>query len=255
MKSKYPAEAFALGIVLFSAGMREAFAAGILVILSVVFAEFLKNILEKFIPRWSLRLCVCIASGSLCSSVFLIGFAALGTLLDTGIWLAAFLIGVLAAYQALRGEIDAQYGELLLESAAAWGIWILLAAFREFAGNGTVFGNTIMTAGFQSKAFLETTFSFLAAGLTLAFTNGIFRKECRSRLSLFIFVPAVLLFRPFALRIFGEAAGLIWTILVPVAMFLSVKITLRFSRIGRAYRGLPADMLAAGFIYMILSIY
>ena len=255
MKSKYPAEAFALGIVLFSAGMREAFAAGILVILSVVFAEFLKNILEKFIPGWSLRLCVCIASGSLCSSVFLIGFAALGTLLDTGTWLTAFLIGVLAAYQALRGEIDAQYGELLLESAAAWGIWILFAVFREFAGNGTVFGNTVMTAGFQSKAFLETAFAFLAAGLTLAFTNGIFRKECRSRLSLFIFVPAVLLFRPFALRIFGEAAGLVWTILVPFAMFLSVKITLRFSRISRSYRGLPADMLAAGFIYMILSIY
>ena len=61
MKLKYPAEAFALGIVLFSAGMREAFAAGILVILSVVFAEFLKNVLEKFLPGWSLKICVCIS--------------------------------------------------------------------------------------------------------------------------------------------------------------------------------------------------
>ena len=32
MKLRYPAEAFALGIILFSAGMKEAFAAGILVI-------------------------------------------------------------------------------------------------------------------------------------------------------------------------------------------------------------------------------
>ena len=31
MKLRYPAEAFALGIILFSAGMKEAFAAGILV--------------------------------------------------------------------------------------------------------------------------------------------------------------------------------------------------------------------------------
>ncbi len=30
MKLKYPAEAFAFGIVLFSAGMKEAFAAGIM---------------------------------------------------------------------------------------------------------------------------------------------------------------------------------------------------------------------------------
>ena len=50
MKLKYPAEAFALGIVLFSAGMKEAFAAGILVIAAVVFAEFLKNLLEPFVP-------------------------------------------------------------------------------------------------------------------------------------------------------------------------------------------------------------
>ena len=50
MKLKYPAEAFALGIILFSAGMREAFAAGILVILSAVFAEFLKNLLETSVP-------------------------------------------------------------------------------------------------------------------------------------------------------------------------------------------------------------
>ena len=60
MKLKYPAEAFALGVILFSAGMREAFAAGILVILSAVFAELLKNLLEKALPAWSLRLCLCI---------------------------------------------------------------------------------------------------------------------------------------------------------------------------------------------------
>jgi len=58
MKIKYPAEAFALGMVLFSAGMKEAFAAGILVILAVVFAEVLRNLLESRIPRWSLMGCV-----------------------------------------------------------------------------------------------------------------------------------------------------------------------------------------------------
>lgn len=255
MKLKYPAEAFALGIVLFSAGMREAFAAGILIILTVVFAEFLKNLLETFLPGWSLKLCVYIASGALCSSVFLVSFAALGTLLDTGLWVMTFVTGLLAAHHALHGEINAQYGELFLESAIAWGFWILLAIFREFAGSGAVFGNTIFTAGFQSKAFLEVTFAFLAAGLVLAFTNGILKKECKTLNSLFVFIPAVLLFRPFAMHTFGEIAGLIWTILVPVVMFLSVKVTLRFSNISRSFRGLPADMLAAGFIYMILSIY
>ena len=55
MRLKYPAEAFALGMILFSAGMKEAFAAGILVILAVVFGEFIKNLLEPVIPDWSLK--------------------------------------------------------------------------------------------------------------------------------------------------------------------------------------------------------
>src|SRR5699024_10410411 len=106
MKQKYPAEAFALGIVLFSAGMREAFAAGILVILTVVFAEFLKNLLEKCsLPDWSFRLCVYIAAGAVGASAFLLGFAGLGILLDRGQWLMAFVVGLLCAHQALRGCI------------------------------------------------------------------------------------------------------------------------------------------------------
>ena len=255
MKLKYPAEAFALGAILFSAGMREAFAAGILVILSVVFAEFLKNLLEKVLPVWSLRLCVYIATGAVCASVFLIGFAALGTLLDTGVWIMTFVTGLLCAHQALRGDIEGDYGALMWESAIAWGFWILLAIVREFAAGGQIFGNTVLKLGFQSAAFGEASFAFIAAGLILAFTNGVLRKECKGQNSLLAAIPAILLLRPFAMRSFGEIAGLIWTVLVPVVMFLSVKQTLKFSRVSRAYRGLPVDMLAAGFIYLILSIY
>lgn len=255
MKLKYPAEAFALGIILFSAGMREAFAAGILVILTMVFAELLKNLLEKILPAWSLRLCVYIAAGAVCSSVFLLGFAALGTLLGTGLWVMTFVVGLLCAHQALRGSVEAEYGELLWESAIAWGFWILLAVVREFAAGGQIFGNTVLKLGFQSAAFGETCFAFIAAGLVLALTNGVLKKECREQNSFLVALPAILLLHPFTTRIFGQTAGLIVTILVPAALFLSVKQTLKFSRVSAAYRGLPVDMLAAGIIYMILSIY
>ena len=255
MKLKYPAEAFALGVILFSAGMREPFAAGILVILSAVFAELLKNLLEKILPAWSLRLCVYIASGAVCASVFLVGFAALGTLLDTGVWVMTFVIGLLCAHQALRGDIEADYGDLLWESAIAWGFWILLAVAREFAAGGQIFGNTVLKLGFQSAAFGEVSFAFIAAGLVLAFTNGVLKKDCRGQNSFLAAVPAMLLMHPFTTRIFGEAAGLVLTIVIPVALFFSVKQTLKFSRVSKAYCGLPVDMLAAGIIYMILSIY
>ncbi len=255
MKLKYPAEAFALGIILFSAGMKEAFAAGILVILSVVFAEFLKGLLEKVLPKWSLALCVCIATGALSSSALLLGFAALGSALDNGTWLLTFFIGLLSAKTALLDEIQGDYNELLWESALAWGFWILLAAVREFMGTGCIFGNLIYTASFQSKSFLDDTFSFLTAGMALAFTNGVLKKSCVGLNSLLVVIPAAIFVRPFTMDSFGQVIGIVWTILVPVILFLSVKKTLEFCRAGKAYRGLPVDLLSAGFIYMILSIY
>lgn len=259
MKIKYPAEAFALGMILFSAGMKEAFAAGILVIFSVVFAEFLKNLLKNLIPDWSLRLCVSIAAGALASSAFLVGFSALGITLSTGVWLMTFILGLLCARHALRESIEAEYGELFWESALCWGFWILLATLRELMGSGSVFGNTILTGvPFLSKTFLGSTFAFLTAGLALAFTNGILKKNCQGQNSLLVVLPAAILIRPFtiaSLTGFAAYLGIAWTILVPIALFFSVKQTLKFSRISKSYRGLPADMLATGFIYMILSIY
>ena len=202
MKLRYPAEAFALGIILFSAGMKEAFAAGILVIFTSVFAELLKNLLEKAVPAWSLQLCVYIASGSVCASAFLVGFAVLGTALTTELWIMVFLVGLLCARHALSGNTEAEYGELLWESAIAWGLWILLAIFREFMGTGSIFGNTLLTASFQSKAFQQTIFAFLAAGLVLAFTNGILKKDCKGMNSLFPAIPAFILFHPFTVESF-----------------------------------------------------
>ena len=55
-----------------------------------------------------------------------------------------FLVGLLCARHALSGNTEAEYGELLWESAIAWGLWILLAIFREFMGTGSIFGNTLL---------------------------------------------------------------------------------------------------------------
>ena len=166
-----------------------------------------------------------------------------------------FIVGLLTAKHILTAEIDAEYGELFWETGIAWGFWILLATVREFCAGGSVFGNTILEASFQSKSFLDTTFGFLVAGLVLAFTNGVLKKRSRDTHSLLVVLPMVIFARPFVMESFGEIFGIIWTIAVPIVMFLSVKKTLKFARTGLAYRGFPCEMLAMGFIYMILSIY
>ncbi|MDY4671092.1 MAG: hypothetical protein SO415_14055, partial [Oliverpabstia sp.] len=143
MKLKYPAEAFAFGILLFSAGMKESFAAGILVILSVVFAEFIKNLLEPMIPAWSLKAFTLISTAAVTSSVFLVGFSYLGEPLSTETWVMTFVLGILSAQFVLMNELEGEYGDILWESGICWGFWVLLAVFREFAGSGKIFGNMI----------------------------------------------------------------------------------------------------------------
>lgn len=106
--------------------------------------------------------------------------------------------------------------------------------------------------------FLESTFAFLTAGLVLAFTNGVLKKNCCGFNSLLIVIPVAIFIRPFPISSFtgfAEYLGITWTIIVPLLLFLSVKQTLKFSQPGKAYRGLPTDLMAVGFIYMILSIY
>lgn len=255
MKLKYPAEAFALAIILFSASMKASFAAGILVILTVVFAEFLKNLLESFVPGWSLKSCVFIGTASVSASAFTLGFSELSIPVETETWLLAFIIGIFAAKHVLANQLEAEYGEIFWESGILWGFWVLLAVVREFLGTGKIFGNDIVQTAMQSKTFTEVFFGFLTAGLALAFTNGVLKKKCTAVNSLLLILPIVILARPFTMDSFGEIGGIIWTMVVPIIMFISVRRTLRFSRTGKAFRGLPAEMLSMGFIYMILSIY
>ena len=256
MKVKYPAEAFALGILLFSSGMKEAFAAGILVITSVVFAELFKNLLEDSLPDWSLKLCVLIATASITASAFRLGFSVLEIPVTTGIWLLTFVIGLLSAKAVLWDGFQAEYGDMLYASGILWGFWILFGIAREFLIGGTIFGNVLVeSAPFFSASFGQMGFGFLAAGMAIAFTNGILKMKCKNAQSLLLVIPAVLYARPFEMTSFGELVGFVWAAAVPILLFLSVKKTLRFSVTGPAYRGLPVEMISMGMIYLILSVY
>ena len=153
MKLKYPAEAFAFGILLFSAGMKEAFTAGVLVILSVAFAEFIKNLLENVIPAWSLKACVLISTAAVTSSVFLLGFAFLGDPLTVETWVMTLVVGLLSAKCVLMNDLEGDYGEIFWESGSAGAFGCFWQFCREFAGSGGIFGNMILEMEFQSKAF------------------------------------------------------------------------------------------------------
>lgn len=255
MKVKYPAEAFALAIAVFSIGMKASFIAGILVILAVVFAEFLKNLLEPLVPDWSVKSCVFIGTAALSAAAFTYGFETIGIAVEWQTWLIAFAIGMFAAKHVLMNDLEAEYGEIFWESGIVWGFWLVFAIIREFLGNGKVFGFYLGEATMQSKSFREMFFGFFVAGIVLAIANAILKKKLTEINSLFVVVPIITLARPFNAEKFGEIGGIIWTIILPLIMLISVRKTLKFSRTMKVFRGLPIEMLSMGFIYMILSIY
>ena len=95
--------------------MEEAFGAGILVILAVVFAEFLKNLLEGAgagLESETLR--APSVPGAIAASAFLLGFSALGIRVDTGTWVMTAVIGLLAGKAALFGELEGDYRQHFL---------------------------------------------------------------------------------------------------------------------------------------------
>ena len=255
MKLRYPAEAFALGIILFSGDMEAAFVSGTLVLLAVVFAQVLKDFLKDALPGWSLWPCVAVAAAAVCTSAFELAFWQLGLERDSFFWFSTAVIGLLAAKHVLMNELEADYGSLCYESALVWGFWILFAIGREFFATGGICGWPLMELEYRAASLQEPMFGFLAAGMTLAFVNGILKKNQITAESFWVVLPAILVTRPFTPARFGEAGGAVFAIAACLIMFLSVRKTLVFSRPGKAYRKMPVELISMGFIYMVLSVY
>ena len=135
------------------------------------------------------------------------------------------------------------------------GVLDFTGGSREFCAGGSIFGNTIFEASFQSKSFLETTFAFLTAGLVLAFTNGVAEKEKQKYAQ-----PSFSYFNGYICKTICNRKFWrdYWNDLDDCRSGCNVSLCkedIKICQNGFAYRGLPCEMLAMGFIYMILSIY
>lgn len=255
MKLKIPAEAVALGVILFSANMQEAMIAGILLLSVTVLAEVVKNILKSVVPMWSWRACVCIASAACYAGAMELAFAVTGWEMDILLWVMTGITGLLTGYHVCVRDMESDYADILYEGALTWGAWIVVGILREFLGQGTVFGNQIADLSVQSASFQKPIFGFLAAGLILAFVCAVVKKSCNNTISFFVVIPAVYYFQPYTMNTLGGIAGIVFTGTIALVLFLSVLKVLEFSNISKYFRKLPAEMLAMGLIYMILSVY
>ena len=255
MKAKYPVEALALSMILFSTNMKDAFVAGALLLFAVTFAMFLKNLLIMRIPRWSSVCCVALLTATVCASVFQLGFYYLNMELSWINYLLTWVVGLLAAKHVLQNERMDSYGELFYEMAVGWAIFLVLSMCREFVSFGSIAGNHAADFEFTTKSFQKVMFGYLTAGMGVGFTNGIL-KTSFDRSSAFVIPFAVAVgYPPITLKTYPQAAVIVAGVFVTVVCLYSIQKRIAFSDTGKAYRKIPVQMLSLGFLYMILSIF
>ncbi len=259
-KAKFPAEAAALGITLFSGTMAEAMVIGSIAVSACAFARETKRILKRIVPEWSGILSVLTLTGIVCASAAELACAFLGwetTQKERAMYL---ILGLLCARYVLwkEGEDDLPCGQ----SAAVWGFWTAWGFIREWLSYGTVFGRQIVSWEIQSPQFQNVMFGFLASGMTLGFANYIFRtkqyQKNRPPLeALYVILPAVCYIQPAVFEFSGkwEWAGIGAAVFAALFLFWSVQKSQMFCAAAPQWRGLPAQLLSMGLIYMILDIY
>lgn len=253
MNAKYPVEALALSMILFSANLKEAFITGAFILVSVTLAMFLRNLLMDRITDWSVIACVSISVAVVCACSFQAGFYYLELDFTWRTYLITFSAGLLAGKHVLQEEADDQYGELFCEMAVSWGVFLILSACREFISFGSIAGNHLADPFFTAKSFQKTMFGYLTTGVGIALTNGILKRTAAKTDAMLAAFAVAIAFPPITLKSFPEAAATVAGILVISVCLYSIQKRIAFSDTGKAFRKLPVEFLSLGFLYMILS--
>ena len=258
-RAEFPAGAFGLGIVLFSADMREAFVSGILVILVAVAVSAAGGLLWDIrdrLPGWSLRGMLWIGAGAFSACSFELGFYILGIQRSGVLFVMQGVIGALAAEETYFNlKNSGEFDNLLWECTIVWALWIISGILREFLSTGTVFGYGGADFAFRSGSFQKSMFAFLAAGVVLGLACMILGKTCRGFDILLVVLPAVLYTRPLLFESLGQIPGILAASAVTLGFFLSVRKQQQNTTRKAALDGLPAEFICMGIIYMILSGY
>lgn len=257
MKVRYPMEAFALAMVIFSQNMRDALITGILILLLTTLGLVIDRLFGKTLPKWSRTACVLILMISLTYSLFqVVLIGVLGYEIENTAALFHIFLGILIAKHIIHSDPDTDYNRLLLEGAGAFAGLLIISIVREFMTNGAIYGFEIADFDFKSYGFSQAIMGFVLTGIGLAILNRIYYKDTETSQdseSFYVILPIVILIQPFIIDGINPTISTIITIVIVLLLVYSIKKYLVFSRISKEIKHMPVDLLSTGFVYMILS--
>ncbi len=258
MKPRYPMEAFALAMVVFSQNMRYAIIVGILIIFITTLGLFLDKHIGSGIPNWSRIPCNIILMLALTYSIFqIVLIAVLGYELQSTDYIIHIFIGILISKHIIDSKGNSDFNLLLLECAGAYATLIIISIIREFMTGGAIYGFKMADIGFKSSGFSNVIMGYILAAIGMAILNYIYKSEGHfpKADALFVIIPVVLVIQPFAIDSISPWASSIITIAIALILYYSVKRYLVFSRISKDFMNRPIELLSMGIIYMTLSMF
>lgn len=235
---RFPAMAFAMGILVFPRELHSAFVTGILVIWAATAAALIKSILENHMPLVYARICMWVGTGALAACAFELGFYALGMERSGLQMIMQGVVGTLAAEEIYQRKEEADYDTLFWECAVVWALWIGVCLVPLFA-----------------DALQKPVFAFLAAGTVLELACLLLHKTCLGIQGLYMLIPAVLYRLPLEIAAGGEILSLLVSSAVTLVFLYSVCRHLRGTLRRRTLEGLPSQLISMGIVYMVLSVY
>jgi len=258
MKAKYPIEAFALAMVVFSQNMRNALVTGVFILFITTLGLVLDRLFGSKIPRWSRNSCNIILMIALTYSIFqIVLIAVLGYEVENTDYILHIFLGILIAKHIIDSEGNSDYNRLLLEGAGAFATLLIISIIREFMAEGAIYGFEIFDFGYKSYGFSNVIMGFFLTGIGIAILNRIFNKDkhiIKSE-SLLVIIPVILIIQPFTIDSISLWASMAITITIVLLLFYSIRRYLMFSRLSKEIKSLPVEMVSMGIIYMVLSMF
>ena len=256
MKNKYPMEAFALVMIIFTQNMRVALITGILLLFLTTLGHVIDELFLSRLPFWSRNSCTIILMVSFSYSIFHIVIRGiLGYTMDNTDYIFHIFLGILIANHIINKEGKQDYNRLLFEGAGAYAIMVLISIIREFMTNGSIYGYEIGEFTFTSDGFSKVAIGFILTAIGIAILNKIYGYKNIKTRSILVTLPVVLLIRPIEIRGIESSLGILLSIIIALILIYSVKKYLVFSKLSKEIKYLPADLMSTGMIYMILSMF
>ena len=246
---RYPAEAFALAMVIFSAGMKEAMLTGI----CLIFGDVLQCVLRECFGAKYNR--VVSAMAAVVTGVAVYGmFIFAGLTPETWQLLGMGLLAVLMVRHDEGREGTPDYDDVLFSDSVAYGLYVLVAALREYLAGAKIFGYELFEAEIVSAAFGKPMLALIFAGLMLAVINRILKTTSSEDAALWVGIPVIFLNIPFVWNHGPELLGQIIGIATVAIIYVTLGKKLVFSDTEEPMEGLPVHLVMLGIIYMVFSL-